>query len=66
MVWYGWLFLIGVLAIPAVICGILYSDKGGSTPCIGCGECVRTGECVLVKRRKESQAKKQEKEETPS
>lgn len=62
MAWYGWLFLILVLAVPAVICGVLYSDKSGSTPCIGCGECVRTGECVLVKRRKETLARKQEKE----
>ena len=63
MAWYGWLFLIAVLAVPAVICGVLYGDKSGSTPCIGCGECVRTGECVLVKHRKETLAKKQEKEQ---
>lgn len=62
MAWYSWLVLIAVLTIPAVICGFLYSDKSGSTPCIGCGECIRTGECVLVKRRKETLAKKQEKE----
>lgn len=54
MAWYGWLFLIAVLAVPGVICGILYGDKSGSTPCIGCGECVRTGECVLIKRRQKA------------
>ena len=60
MTWLGWLFLLAVLAVPAMICGILYSDKSGSTPCIGCGE------CVLVKRRKETLAKKLEKEKKPS
>lgn len=64
MAWVGWLFLLAVLSIPAIICGFLYGDKSGSTPCIGCGECIRTGECVLVKRRKKP--KKREKAEKPS
>ena len=63
MAWYSWLFLAAVLAVPAVLCGILYSDKSGGTPCIGCGECIRTGECVLVKSRKKTMAKKREKDE---
>ena len=66
MTWVGLLFLLAVLGVPAAVCGFLYSDKSGSTPCIGCGECIRTGECVLVKRRKKTLAKKQEKEEKPS
>ena len=66
MAWYGWLFLIGVLVVPAVICGFLYGDKSGSTPCIGCGECVRTGECVLVKGRKKTPAEKRRKGQKPS
>ena len=65
MAWYGWLFLLAVLAVPAVICGFLYSGQSGSTPCIGCGECIRTGECVLVKGRKKAALKKREKEEKP-
>lgn len=65
MAWVGWLFLVAVLMIPAVICGVLYSDKSGSTPCIGCGECIRTGECVLMKQRK-TRVKKWEKAEKPS
>ena len=66
MAWYGWLFLLAVLAVPAVICGFLYSGQSGSTPCIGCGECIRTGECVQVKGRKKAALKKREKEEKPS
>lgn len=66
MAWYAWLFLIAVLAVPAVVCGFLYGDKSGSTPCIGCGECIRTGECVLVKGRKKPMGKKREKDEKPS
>lgn len=66
MAWYVWLFLLAVLAVPAVICGFLYSGQSGSTPCIGCGECIRTGECVLVKGRKKAALKKREKEEKPS
>lgn len=62
----AWLVLLAVLIIPAVICGVLYSDKSGSTPCIGCGECIRTGECVLVKNRKKTLAEKEEKAEKPS
>ena len=66
MAWYGWLFLLAVLAVPAVICGFLYSGQSGSTPCIGCGEGIRTGACVLVKGRKKAALKKREKEEKPS
>lgn len=54
MEWYAWLSLIAVLAVPAVICGFLYGHKSNTTSCIGCGECVRTGECVLVKNRKKA------------
>ena len=43
MAWYGWLLLLAVLAVPAIICGFLYSDKSGATHCIGCGECVPRG-----------------------
>ena len=68
MAWYGWLFLIAVLAVPAVICGILYEGKNDSTPCIGCGECIRTGECVLVKNRQKAKkaAAKYKKEQDAS
>lgn len=66
MAWYGWLVLIGFLAVPAVICGLIYGDKSGATPCIGCGECVRTGECVLVKNRGKTMAKKRKKDGKPS
>ena len=58
MAWYGWLLLLAVLAVPAIICGFLYSDKSGATHCIGCGECVRTGDCVLLKNQKKSLDKK--------
>lgn len=68
MAWYAWLFLIAVLAVPGVICGILYSDKSDATPCIGCGECVRTGECVLIKNRQKAKkaAEKRKKEQDAS
>lgn len=68
MAWYGWLFLIAVLAVPGVICAFLYGDKSGSTPCIGCGECIRTGECVLVKNRRKAKkaAERRKKEGEPS
>ena len=58
MVWYSWLFLIGVLAVPGVICGILYSGKNDSTPCIGCGECIRTGECAAATMQNTAKAAK--------
>lgn len=54
MAWYGWLFLIAVLAVPGVLCAILYDRKHDATPCIGCGECIRTGECVLIKQRQKA------------
>ena len=66
MAWYGWLVLLAVLAAPAAICALLYGDKSGSTPCIGCGECIRSGECVLVKNRRKPAAKKRENGEKPS
>ena len=68
MVWYSWLFLIGVLAVPGVICGMLYRGKNDSTPCIGCGECIRTGECVLIKNRQKAKkaAEKRKKEREAS
>jgi hypothetical protein len=47
-----------------VICGILYGGKNAGTPCIGCGECIRTGECVLIKNRQKAKkaAEKRKKE----
>lgn len=54
MAWYGWLILTAVLAVSGVICNYLYGDRSNTTPCIGCGECVRTGECVLVKNRQKA------------
>lgn len=54
MEWYALLILIAVLAVPGVICGFLYGDKSGTTPCIGCGECIRTGECVLIKNKQKA------------
>ena len=64
MAWYGWLFLIAVLAVPGVICGLLYVGTNAGTPCIGCGECIRTGECVLIKNRQKAKkaAEKRKKE----
>lgn len=66
MAWYAWLILLVVLAVPGVLCALLYGGKSGAVSCIGCGECIRTGECVLVKKRKNSLAEKREKEEKPS
>ncbi len=66
MAWYGWLFLLAVLTVPAAICALLYGDKSGSTPCIGCGECIRTGECVFAKNRKKPPVKKRGSGKKPS
>lgn len=63
MAWYGWLILIAVLAVPGVLCAFLYDRKYDSTPCIGCGECIRTGECVLIKNRQKAKRAAEEHKE---
>lgn len=64
MAWYAWLILIAVLAVPGVLCAFLYDRKYDAASCIGCGECVRTGECVLIKdKRKAKKAAEKHKKE---
>ena len=45
------------LVVPAVL-WILLNRSGNVTSCIGCGECLRTGECTQVKKHRQRQVKK--------
>ena len=46
------------LTVPVVIWVLLNRDNSGVTSCIGCGECLRAGECTQVKKQRQRQAKK--------
>lgn len=45
------------LVVPAVV-WMLLNRNSNVTSCIGCGECLRTGECTQVKKQRQRQAKK--------
>ena len=52
-----WILLALALGAAAWVWYRIQNDKSGAVSCCGCGQCVRTGECVMVKGRK--QAKKE-------
>ncbi len=51
MLWLKVLVIIDVLIGVALLWHMVYSDRD-VVGCIGCGKCVKTGECVMVKNRK--------------
>lgn len=50
--------LLGFLALLAAFAGAAWvwyrvnNHKSGAVSCCGCGQCARTGECVMVKGKK--------------
>ena len=52
MTWYGLLALLIALSGTVWLWTKLYGGKESATHCCGCGECARTGECVMVKGKK--------------
>jgi len=51
MLWLKVLLIIEVLIGVAFVWHKVYSDRD-VVGCIGCGKCLETGECVMVKNRK--------------
>ncbi len=51
MLWLKVLVIIVALAGVAFVWHKVYSDRD-VVGCIGCGKCLETGECVMVKNRK--------------
>jgi len=50
MLWLKVLVILVVLAGVAILWHKVYSDRD-VVGCIGCGKCLETGECVMVKKR---------------
>ena len=52
MNWFA--LVVGVLVLGGVGCLFweLHGGEDAPVSCIGCGKCIATGECVLVKERK--------------
>ena len=65
MAWYTWLLLALVLGGATWVWYRINNDKSGTISCCGCGQCARTGECVMVKGKK-SVKKEPEKGKDPS
>ena len=71
MTWYGAVVLVLLIVGVTVLMKALYGKKDSPSPCIGCGACITTGECVYrreeLKRRQKAaalkEAKKPEKEQ---
>lgn len=63
MAWYTWIILALGLGAAIVFVYKIQNHESGATSCIGCGECAKTGECVLKKK---SRQKKSEKKQDPS
>ena len=49
---------VGIVITIAVLMKVLYGQKEGPTPCIGCGACIATGKCVMRRREAEEAGKK--------
>ena len=47
---FTWVLLIGVLVGIAWVWYAVNTDKSGAISCCGCGQCARSGECVMVKK----------------
>ena len=58
MTWGTLVLLVLVLGGGAWVWYRVNNHKSGAASCCGCGQCVRTGECVMVKGKKP--AKKQQ------
>ena len=54
MTWVTWVLLALVLGGTAFAWYKVNNHKSGVVSCCGCGQCVRTGECVMVKGRKKA------------
>ena len=52
MTYVTWMLLIMALGASAWIWYRLNNHKSGVVSCCGCGQCARTGECVMVKGKK--------------
>lgn len=56
--------LFGILALLVAFGGAgwvwyrVNNDKSGAVSCCGCGQCARTGECVMVKGKKRGKKEK--------
>ena len=62
MTWYGAIVLVLMIVGIAALMKALYGGKDSPSPCIGCGACIATGECVYrrneLKRRQKAEALK--------
>ena len=59
MEWFSIVIAVVILAGAAGFWGYINNPKhGGTTGCCGCGQCVVTGECVMVKKKLEKSEKK--------
>lgn len=57
MPWYGWLVLVVVIGGVLALMKAMYGQKDSPTPCIGCGACVNSGECVFHRKEQERRKK---------
>lgn len=58
MTWTGVLALALTVAATAGIFRLMYGKNSRAAHCIGCGECARTGYCVLLGKPKENTGEK--------
>ena len=52
MTWAAWALLGLALGGAGLVWYKVNNHKSGVVSCCGCGQCARTGECVMVKGRK--------------
>lgn len=52
MTWITWVLLAVALGGAVLVAYLLNRDPNGPVSCVGCGQCIATGECVYLKNRK--------------
>lgn len=56
---FTWVFMIGFLAVGVWLWSFMFRGEKRTFGCIGCGRCIASGECVMMREERERQLKRE-------